>query len=148
MLGNVTPVTTQVFAVPGVPLLNTHEQVSGLPSGSVEVDVKVIGVVLEDVQSGFIVNDAFGGLFGSIVPPDPPSPPVPTIPPIPAVPPSPPVPPIPPTPVLLLPVLLLVVVDAVEVVDAARLVLAVAVDSPVSSSLQLAAAIKSGAHAR
>ena len=46
--------------VPGVPLLKTQSHVSVSPSGSVDVDVNVIGSVEDIVHVGFIVNEAIG----------------------------------------------------------------------------------------
>ena len=46
--------------VPGVPLPKTQSHVSVSPSGSVDVDVKVMGSDEDIVHVGFIVNEAIG----------------------------------------------------------------------------------------
>ncbi len=59
--GNVTPVTTWPVAESGVPLLMSQLCDSSSPSGSVEVEVKVISVELLLVQVGSAVKEAVGG---------------------------------------------------------------------------------------
>ena len=63
MFGNVTPLTTGPKAEPGEPLLRTQLCESSSPSGSVEVEVKVISVDRLVVQEGSAVNEATGVRF-------------------------------------------------------------------------------------